>query len=61
MKQYWIVTKGQEADDIYGGQYPVCLDTEEVERLSKEWDRNLFDVMHEATDEEIEQYGKYDS
>lgn len=56
---YYIVTEGQEADGVYGDQYPVCLPEEEVRRLSNEFGTNLFEVMHEASDEEIEKYGVY--
>jgi len=43
-------------DDIYGEAPVQCLPESVVERLSEKWDCNLFDNMHEATDEELEQY-----
>ena len=60
-KTYYIVTEGIEADRIYGDQEPICLSATEVIRLSAEWGVNLFEIMHEASPEEIEQYGTYDA
>lgn len=56
----YIVTDGDEADGVYGDQYPVCIPEEEVRRLSKEFGTDLFEVMHEASEEEIERYGVYE-
>lgn len=53
----YIVTEGQEADSIYGDQYPVCITGAEVRRLSNEFCRDLFEVLHEASEEEVERYG----
>ena len=43
-------------DDIYGEAPVQCLPESVVERLSEKCDCNLFDNMHEATDEELEKY-----
>ena len=56
-KIYYICTEGIEADKIYGDQYPFCMDADEVKRLSKEWEVDLFKVMHEADEDEIKEYG----
>ena len=61
MKKYYIITEGPKAEEIYGNQYPVCMDETEVKRLSQEWNEDLFEVMHEATPAELEQYGTYNS
>lgn len=60
-KTYYFPDAGIYAVDIFGGDSPVCIDSAEVERLGKEWDMDLFEHMHEATDEEIAEYGVYDS
>ena len=54
---FYIITEGPDADRIYGDQYPTCLSRAEVERLSKEWAVDLLSVMHEASAEEIAEYG----
>lgn len=56
----YIVTEGQEADSVYGNQNPVCLPGYEVRRLSEEFGTDLFEIMHEATAEEIATYGVYE-
>lgn len=53
----YIVTEGKEADSIYGDQYPVCMTEAEVRRLNYEFGTNLFEVLHEASLEEIKKYG----
>ena len=60
LAKYYIVTEGPVADKIYGDQYPVCLSEREVTRLCNEWETNLFDIMHEASAEEIAEYGVYE-
>lgn len=57
MKKYYIITEGPEADSIYGSQYPVCLPEEEVRWLSKEYGTDLFQILHEASKEELKKYG----
>ena len=47
-EEYW--------DDIYGEAKVQCLPEHVVEKLSEKWDCDLFDMMHEATDEELEKY-----
>lgn len=60
-KTYYFIDSGIDPDSIFGCEYPVCLDRAEVVRLCCIWNTNLFNVMHEASDREIEQYGVYDS
>lgn len=62
MKKYYF-PNSEYIDAVFGGQYPVCLDREEVDRLSREdgeWE-NIWDQVHEATAQEIETYGVYNS
>lgn len=45
-------------DAFFGSASPVCVTREEVDRLAREWDDpDLMDHMHEATAEELEEYG----
>lgn len=60
MARYYFPDSGQE-DRIFGGEPVCCLDLPEVIRLSQEWECNLLDDMHEATPDEIEEYGVYDT
>lgn len=56
----YYIADGQDADSIYGDQNPVCLSEDEVRRLSQEWGRDLFQIMREASKEEIARFGCYD-
>jgi 2-iminoacetate synthase ThiH len=61
MKTYYFANSGC---DLFGGYDPICIDLAEVERLAREWDmttEELLDQMHEASLDEIEEYGVYDS
>lgn len=60
-KTFWFMNDGINPDTIYGSGYPVCIDTEELERLSQEWGVDLREQMHEASEDEITEYGIYDS
>lgn len=46
---------------------PVCIDSQEVDRLTTAWETeekaasDIFNQLHEATAEEIAEYGVYDS
>lgn len=59
--KYYMINDGINPDTVYGGEHLVCLDETEVKRLCNEWKENLFAIMHEASDCEIEEYGVYDS
>ena len=59
--KYFFLNDLTDADSIFGDQQPTCLDWAEVRRLSDEWGRDLFDIMHKASDEEIAQWGTYTS
>lgn len=61
MKTYYFVTNEMDADGIYGNAYPYCMTEEEVKYLSAEWDVNLFEKMHEATADELAQFGTGDA
>lgn len=60
MKKYYICDSDNFDIVFWSGDY-VCLDEAEVNRLSAEWETNLMEIMHEATEKEIEEYGVYDS
>jgi len=62
MKTYYILTDMEG----YGSEYPVCVDRAEAERLCREWNDGIhaldFDeIWREASEEEIAQYGRYDT
>lgn len=62
MKTYYF-PNSEHIDRIFGGVMPVCIDKEEVDRLysdGDEWE-NIYSQVHEATDDEIAEYGVYDS
>ena len=59
--QYFIPIDGAAAESIFYDQDVVCLSENEVYRLNREWGKNLFNVMREATPEEIKQFGTYDN
>lgn len=43
---------------------PICIDLAEVERLAREWDmttEELLEQMHEADEDEIAEFGAYNS
>lgn len=64
MKKTYYIANNEYADNIYGSDDPICIDRKEVNRLAREWDmtaKELLDQMHEASKEEIETYGKYDT
>lgn len=60
-KTYYFINDNVNPDAIYGNGNPVCIDRAETDRLSGEWECDLMEQMHEASEEEIDQYGKYDS
>lgn len=60
MKTYYFINDGINPECVYGQEEPVCIDAATVEWLNTEWGVNLFDNMHEASAEEIEEYGVYD-
>lgn len=62
-KMYYFAND-EYVDYIYGSGELVCIDFAEVKRLASEWEmtiEELMEQMHEATAEEITQYGIYDS
>lgn len=56
-------------DSFFGSESPVCIDREEAERLLYEWhglpgtndDMEFDDLWREADEDEIAEYGTYDS
>lgn len=62
MKKIWYFADSEYMDNIYGSEYPVCIDYEEMKRLAGEWEMSIDELMeqfHEATEDEIEMYGVY--
>lgn len=59
MKTYYICDS-ENFDNIFGNQYPVCITRTELMRLSTEWECDLMEQFHEASESEIEEYGVYD-
>ena len=63
-KTYYFPNPEHESD-FFGGEYPICIDFAEVERLANEWGYestdSLLSELHEASEFEISEYGTYDS
>ena len=59
MTYYFIDSTGttELEDKIFGSCEPYCMTEAEVRALSREWDVDLFEVMHEADEDEINTYG----
>lgn len=63
MEKTYYFANDEYIDAVYVGD-PVCIDRTEVQRLASEWDmteEELMDQLHEATADEIEEFGVYDS
>lgn len=49
-------------ESFFGNGDPICVDAAEIERLAVEWEfPDLMEHMHEASEDEINEYGVYDS
>lgn len=67
-KPYYLPTSAYW-DSAFGSQFPVCIDHEEAERLLYEWhglpgandDMEFDDLWREADEDEIAEYGTYES
>ena len=58
----YYVADSEYSDSIYGDQLPVCMTIKEINRLAREWNISIYellDQMHEASQEEIEELGVY--
>ena len=60
-KTYYLPVDGIAPETIYLNGDIVCIDETEIRRLSREWAVDLFQQMRPATDDEISEYGVYDS
>lgn len=60
-KTYYLPTDGIDPETIYGNGEIVCIDEAEIRRLSREWDVDLFQQMRPATNDEVAEYGVYNS
>lgn len=63
MKTYYFPDT-EHYDAFFGASIPICLDLTELERLAHGWEIDfdeLLDQVHEAGDDEITEYGVYDS
>lgn len=58
--KYYFVTDLELSDEIYGSSQPYCMSEDEVVRLSREWETDLFESMHEADADELKRWGVYD-
>lgn len=67
--KYYFVEK-EDFDLVFGGGDPICVDEAERDRLIMGWEQPddpeltreaLLEQWREATEDEIEQYGVYDS
>ena len=54
------ICDSENFDTIFGNQYPVCITKTEIMRLSAEWECDLMEQFHEASESEIAEYGVYD-
>lgn len=58
-KKYYVADD-EYMDAFYGSQYPVCVDRQEIKRLAAAWCvpvKKLLSEVHEASAEEIAEYG----
>lgn len=63
MKTYYF-PDGKYIDAFFGSAEYICCDMPELERLARDWGVELCDLMeqvHEASADEIAEYGVYDS
>lgn len=67
MKTYYFPDT-EYIDGVFCRELPICIDAAEMERLAHEWETeetSVSDIIqeqfHEATPEEIAEYGVYDS
>lgn len=63
MKTYYF-PNAEHADAFFGNQSAVCVDAAELDRLAAEWGMESDELrgqVHEATPDEIDTYGVYDS
>ena len=61
MKTYFFPNPENE-DDFFWSDNPICVDSEEIARLAREWGLTwdeLMEQVHKANDDEIEKYGTY--
>lgn len=58
--KYYFINDLESADAIYSEVYPYCMSEDEVNSLSREWETDLFEHMHEADADEMKRWGVYD-
>ena len=64
MSKTYYFPNGEYNDEFFGGSDAVCVDIEEVQRLACEWGMTTDELMarlHEATEDEIAEYGVYNT
>ena len=60
-RTYYFINSDVNPDSIYGSEYPVCITETEIARLAAEWEKpDLMEQFHEASENEIAEYGVYD-
>ena len=60
MEKTYYIANTEYSDRVYGSELPVCIDLNEIEILAREWDMTtaeLLEQFHEASPEEIAEYG----
>lgn len=58
---YYFINYDVNPDTIFGSEYPRCITDKEIARLSSEWGKlDLIESFHEATADEIAEFGIYD-
>ena len=64
MTKTYYFPDSEYAIDFFGSESPVCVDADELIRVSAEWGIDideLMDQVHEANENEINEYGIYDT
>ena len=64
MRKTYFFPNTENEENFFGSDNPICVDAEELSRLAREWSLTLDELMeqvHEANDDEIEEYGIYDA
>ena len=61
MDQKWYFADQKYINYIYDGAEPKCIDEEEIKRIAHVWGepkKKIRGMLHEATPEEIQKYGR---
>lgn len=64
MTKTYFFPDTEHYDAFFGASAPICIDRAELERLARGWEMDIEDLMeqvHEATENEIAEYGTYNA